>query len=84
MVLPMKTKHKTSREAPFCMRLPPELVKRFRTLAKERGQLLAECLSDMLELYDRMPTKAAGRPAPGAPVSDAPRNGLNRRGRGRP
>ena len=29
-------------------------------------------------------TAAAGRPAPGAPVSDAPRNGLNRRGRGRP
>lgn len=32
----------------------------------------------------RMPTKAAGRPAPGAQVSDAPRTGSSRRGRGRP
>lgn len=32
----------------------------------------------------RMLTKAAGRPAPGAHVCDAPRNGSSRRGRGRP
>ena len=83
-VLPMKAKHKTPREAPFCMRLSPELAKRFRALAVERGQLLAECLSDLIELNDRMPTKAAGRPAPGARASDAPRNGSSRRGQNRP
>ena len=80
----MSKQIKPPREAPFGMRLSPELAARFRALAKERGQLLAECLADLLELHDRMPTKAAGRPAPGARVSDAPRNGLNRRGRGRP
>lgn len=32
----------------------------------------------------RMPTKAAGRPAPSARVGDAPHNGSSRRGRGRP
>lgn len=70
------------------VRLLYETYTLLRIEAAKRDIPMAELLRIAVEREaaktGRMLKKAAGRPAPGAQVCDAPRNGLNRRGRGRP
>jgi hypothetical protein len=69
-------------------RVTPEIWRSVKAAAADCGLSVTAWMTMTLkreaEKTGRMPTKAAGRPAPGAQVSDAPRNGSSLRGRGRP